>query len=62
MYIIVQALQWYPDKKENLCSGSQVESDTVALAIESDLECQKLSKNANPDVDPHKMSNQCLIG
>jgi hypothetical protein len=51
---IVQALQWYSDKKENPGAGFQVESGSVTLAIESNLERQKNSDNANPGADPHK--------
>jgi hypothetical protein len=51
---IVQSLQWYSDKKENPGAGFQVESDSVTLAIESNLERQKNSDNANPGADPHK--------
>ena len=51
---IVQALQWYSDKKENPGAGFQVESDAVTLAIESNLERQKNSENTNPGADPHR--------
>jgi hypothetical protein len=51
---IVQALQWHSDKKENLGAGFQVESDSVTLAIQSNLEGQKNSDNADPGADLHK--------
>jgi hypothetical protein len=56
---IVQTLQWYSDK-ENLGAGYQVESDSVALVIDSNLERQKHSDNANPGADPHKGLNDVL--
>jgi hypothetical protein len=51
---IMQALQWYSDRKEWPGSGFQVENDVVSLAIETNLERQKLTNNANPGQDPHK--------
>jgi hypothetical protein len=45
---IVQALQWYSDKKENPGEGFKVESDSVTL------EGQKNAANADPGADPHK--------
>jgi hypothetical protein len=60
---IVQALQWYSDnKEENPGVRFQVKSDSVALAIESNLEHQKCSENANPDTDPHKRSTDVDVG
>jgi hypothetical protein len=37
-YTSIQELQWDLDKKENLASGFQVESDAITLAIESNQE------------------------
>jgi hypothetical protein len=52
---IVLALQWFSDKRENPGGGFRVASDTVNLAIESNLERQKnIASNANPGADPHK--------
>jgi hypothetical protein len=59
---IVQALQWYSDKKENLGEGFEVESDSVTLAVESNLECQKNAANADPGADPHKGLKDALPG
>jgi hypothetical protein len=51
---IVQTLQWYSDKKENPGEGFEVESDSVTLAVESNLERQKNAANADPAAYPHK--------
>jgi hypothetical protein len=57
---IVQALRGYSDIEENLGAGFQVESDSVTLFIDSNLERQNNSDNANPGADPHKALKDVL--